>query len=145
MATRVDYNLNAKQRMFYRFKTDPDSLPGSQGLIHPAFNPRTKVSSYQGQPNHTYIISPRLVNNFIGSVSYENYVTGIARPGEDPRLISTAYQLHGWRNEQFPAITSIGAPPGIPNGQRIGQFQTNDDVSYDPGRHVWKAGYQLSQ
>ncbi len=70
MTTRVDYNINEKQKINFRFKTDHGLQPTATNLIDPALNVQSNQPQYEGQINHTYVLSPTTVNNFIGSVLY---------------------------------------------------------------------------
>jgi len=141
LSTRVDYNLSARQRMFFRFKTDQGHLTFKPNPINPAFGGTSTQPDYEGQLNHTFIMSPRLVNNFIGAGTYNDYVLSAD--------LSTALKLfpfrfnfsNGGANGAY--IASIGAPAGYPKGQRTGQIQIVDDLAYNAARHSIKAGVNL--
>jgi hypothetical protein len=74
LSSRVDYNVSSNQRIFFRFKTDQGYLPVAPSYINPLFDQISRQPDYEGQVNHTLLITPRLVNNFIGSVTYNSFV-----------------------------------------------------------------------
>lgn len=139
LATRVDYNLSANQRMFFRFKTDQGYLPFLISDISPLFDVVSRQPDYEGQVNHTLVITPRLVNNFIGSVTYNDYA--FAASSLTAAIQALPVFLHfndGGANGG--AISAAGVPAGYPQGRRAGQFQIVDDLAYNHGRHALKVG-----
>jgi hypothetical protein len=140
LSARVDYNLNSRHRLFFRFKTDHGSLPVSTSPINPAFNIVSTQPDYEGQINHTYILTSRLVNNFIGAVTYNDYVQNFVNLADALQLFPLRiYVRNGGANGSF-GLTPIGAPSNNPLGRRSGQLQLIDDISYSAGRHSLKAG-----
>jgi hypothetical protein len=139
LSTRVDYNVSSNQRLFFRFKTDHGFLPLDTSLINSAFNIISVQPDYEGQLNHTYVITSHLVSNLIGSVTYNDYVQSFAD-------VTAALKLFPFRLNIFDGgangtlMTPLGAPAVYPQGRRDGQFQILDDISYDAGRHSFKAG-----
>jgi hypothetical protein len=140
LATRADYNLNARHGLFFRFKTDHGSLPFNVSVINPAFSGLSVQPDYEGQLNYTYVITPRLVNNFIGSVNYNDYVFGFADLAAALKLFPFRINImNGGANGYF-GLTPMGAGAAFPQGRRNGQLQIVDDISYNAGRHSLKAG-----
>lgn len=141
LSTRVDYNLNSKQRLFFRFKTDQGFLPAQPSAISPIFSITSVQPDYEGQVNHTFVISPRLVNNFIGSATYSDYVFADADQTAALKLFPFRFNIfNGGANGSWGYLTPIGAPAAFPQGRRTGQLQIVDDISYSAGRHSLKAG-----
>jgi len=138
LSARVDYNLNAKQRVFFRFKTDHGDWP-STSAISPAFITQSTNPDYEGQVNHTYMISPRLVNNFIGAVNYNDFVNGYSDLAGALKLFPFQFNVVDRIGNGF-QLAYLGAPAADPSGRRAGQLQIIDDISYNTGRHSWKAG-----
>ena len=139
--SRVDYNINSNQKIFFRFKTDHGLQPTATDPINPVFNAESNQPQYEGQINHTWVATPQLVNSFIGSVMYYSAVFG-------PKDLSAALQA-------FPSMLNIydGGANGTggftqlgislnnyPQGRRIGQLQLVDDLSWNVGRHSLKFG-----
>jgi len=141
LTARADYNISPKQSLFVRFKTDHGFLPFVTSAINPAFNIISVQPDYEGQLNHTYVISPRLVNNFIGSGSYNDYVSSFSDLPAALKLFPFRVNFFdGGANGSFGQITSMGAPAFYPQGRRAGQLQIVDDLSYTRGKHSLKAG-----
>ncbi len=139
LSVRMDYNLTANQRMFFRFKTDHGFLPVNFNYVSPLFNVFSRQPDYEGQMNHTFLITPRFVNHFIGSVSYNDYVSEV--PDLKAAIQALPVQIvirDGGANGG--SIAPVGAPAMYPMGRRAGQFQAVDDISYSRGGHVFKAG-----
>jgi hypothetical protein len=138
LSTRIDYNVNSKHRLFWRFKTDHGNSPSNQSPITPLFDTRAVDPDYEGQVSHTWVFSPRLVNDFIGAVTYNDYVTDSNLAAGINLLPIRINFLNGGVNSA--RVTNIGVPAAYPSGRRAGQFQIIDDVSYNAGRHSFKAG-----
>jgi hypothetical protein len=136
LSTRVDYNLNSRQRMYFRFKTDHGNLLSASNLISPVFNVISTQPDYEGQLNHTLVITPHLVNNFIGAVTYNDYTFGVP----DLAVAQKTFPFRINLDDRGTQLVGIGPPPSYPNGRRLGQFQLIDDISYQAGRHSLKVG-----
>ncbi len=136
---RVDYNLSANQKLFLRFKTDQGYSPFGINDISPLFIDIRRWPDYEGQVNHTLVITPRLVNNFIGSVTYNDYVTSVPHLAAALQAFPERIQIFdGGTNSA--GIAAIGYPVRDPFGRRAGQFQIVDDISYSTGSHFLRAG-----
>lgn len=138
LTTRVDYNLSPNQRLFFRFKTDHGFLTWNHKDLSPLFDGISRQPDYEGQVNHTLVISPRLVNNFIGSVTYNDYGFYVASPAAARAFPFRITIGEGGANGG--GILPAGPPPAAPFGRRDGQLQIVDDVSYNTGRHFFNAG-----
>src|ERR1017187_5449629 len=134
LSARADYNVNPRQRVFFRFRTDHGLMPTSSA-INPAFGPSISFPDYEGQVNHTYVITPHMVNNFIGSGTYNDYVYSVADLSAALKLFPFRFNILDGRG-----FTALGASSSYPSGRRAGQPQIVDDVSYNFGRHSLKAG-----
>ena len=146
LSSRVDYNVNASQRMFFRFKTDHGFLPANTSAINSVFNAVSVQPDYEGQVGHTFVITPHLVNNFIGAVTYNDYVFKVA--DLDSALKAMPFRVNfsnGGANGG--GIAALGSPAVYPQGRRAGQFQISDNVALEAGRHSLKAGvnYRYNQ
>lgn len=142
LSTRVDYNISARHMIFFRFKTDRGSQPFNPSLINPVFSGVSHRPDYEGQVNHTYVVTAHFVNNFIGSASYLNYLVG--PPDLTAALQTFPFRFNitdGGANGTGGGMTPLGVALGLlPTGRRVGQLQLVDDVSYSLGNHSLKAG-----
>jgi hypothetical protein len=141
LSTRVDYNITAKQNVYFRFKTDQGLQPTATDPINPIFNSVSSQPAYEGQATHTYVLSTRMVNNFIGSSSYYSALFG---PTDLKASLNAfpAYMILGDGGANGTGgITPLGVNTGaFPQGRRVGQLQLVDDLSYNLGKHSLKTG-----
>ena len=140
MTTRIDWVINQNQKINWRFKQDHGLQATSTSPLTPLFNRESNQPSYEGQISHIFVISPRLVNSFVGSSSWYTAIFG-------PRDVAGAVAA-------FPAqwlIYDGGANGGYfaqmggnwnnsPSGRNVGQLQLTDDLSWSKGSHSLKFG-----
>lgn len=139
-STRLDYNIGKNQRIFVRFKTDQGSWPAYTSPISPAFDGVLTRPDYEGQVNHTFVITPHLVNSFIGSFTYNNNVYADADPAAALRAFPFRMNIRSDGGTNSTQISSMGAQPFYPQGRRASQYQIIEDVSFHSGRHTLKGG-----
>ncbi len=140
LSSRLDYNVSANQRLFFRFKTDHGYLPVTPNYISPLFDAFARQPDYEGQVNHTLMITPRLVNNLIGSVTYNNYVVSIPDLAAARRAFPVRMAAIRDGGANGGPITALGPPNAVPFGRRADQFQIIDDIAYGTGGHFFRAG-----
>ncbi len=141
---RGDYNINDKQKLNARFNMDRGVQATGTSPIAPAFNSVSTQPQYAGQLNHTWVISPTLVNNFIGSGSWYSAIFGVADFSKVQALMPERFTFGdgGSNSGGFTGVGSGGGQgtAGFPNGRNVGQMQLVDDVSWSHGSHTIKAG-----
>ena len=141
LATRVDWNLSQTQKMFFRYKTDHGLQPTFTSDINPLFSAYSNQPSHEGQLNHTWIVSPRMVNNFIGSASW--YSSIFTPTDMDATLAAFPVQINLYDGGSNGAggFSQMGlSNQNYPQGRRSGQLQLIDDLSVELGQHSLKAG-----
>jgi hypothetical protein len=140
LTTRADYNISDKETINFRFKHDTGLQPTGTNLLTPALNLQSVQPEYEGQVNLTSILSPTMVNNFIGSALYYSAIFG---PVSVPGSLSTFPTYFG--------INDGGANGGgfyamgdfwgaFPQGRNVAQGQISDDFSILHGNHNFKIG-----
>ncbi len=150
---RVDWKINDKQSIFFRFKGDHGFQPTFTDLLTPSLNAQSVQPQYEGQLNHTYVISPTMVNNFILSFLWYSAVFGPANPSAAQSLFPVGMTFNdGGPNGAFSG-SSTGAfyvlggffENGFPfiQGRHSGQGQLVDDFSWVKGNHTLKIGGNL--
>ena len=87
------------------------------------------------------MITPSLVNNFIGGASWYTAIFGVADFQKANSLMPERFVFgdggaNGGANSGV--FTTVGAT--FPNGRNVGQLQLIDDVAWTKGRHTIKAG-----
>jgi hypothetical protein len=140
MTDRADWNISDKQKINFRFKHDGGFQPTATNLLNPVLNEQSIQPQYEGQINHTYIFSPTVVNNFIGSVLYYSAIFGPASVSAAQNLFPTYFQF-GEGGTNSGAFTSVGVQwDAFPQGRNVGQLQLIDDLSVIKGKHTMKFG-----
>ncbi len=140
LSARVDHSINSKQRIFFRFSDDWGVQATSTNPITPVFNTQSNQPWYTGQINHTYMITPQIVNNFVGSVNYYAAIFGVADFSKAQSLIPAILTLtDGGANGG--GFTTLGG--SLPTGRRGGQLQLIDDLSWIHGSHNFQVGVNM--
>jgi hypothetical protein len=139
---RVDYNVSNANKLFFRFNHDAGLQATGTSPINPAFNALSSQPQYQGSVNDTYVITPTLVNNFVGSVLWYSALFGVSDFSKTSALMPEAIAVNdgGANGGGIPAVGGATYPFGFPAGRNIGHIQFIDDLSWTKGRHAFKAG-----
>lgn len=127
-----DWNISDRQKISARYNYDWGIQATSVSFISPTFNSSSNQPSDQGQLTYNFIISPTLVNNFVGSGSWYTAIFGVLDFAKTTQLMPESISVGdaGW--------TSVGA--GFPNGRNVGQAQLVDDLTWIHGTHTVKGG-----
>ena len=134
---RADYEINGKQKINFRYQFDTGNQATSTSPFNPVFSSVSHQPQHQGQVNHTYIISPNIVNNFIGGASWYSAIFGVADFATANKLLPERFAIADG-GAQEGGFTSAGS--AIPNGRNVAQLQLIDDLSWTKGRHALKFG-----
>lgn len=143
---RGDYNINNNNKVSVRFNSDFGLQATGTSPINPAFNALSSQPSYQGSINYNSVITPTIVNNFVGSVLWYSALFGVQDFAKTSSLMPEAIATtDGGANGNasgtaFPTIGGSVYPYGYPAGRNVGHIQFNDDISWNKGRHTLKAG-----
>ena len=141
---RGDYNINEKQKINARYEYDWGVQATGTSPIAPAFNSVSSQPQHAGQLNHSWVISPTLVNNFIGAASWYTAIFGVADFSKVQALMPERFSFSDGGGSAG-GITGVGSgggqgTAGVPNGRNVGQLQLIDDLSWTRGRHTLKTG-----
>ncbi len=137
---RGDWNISDKQKLYMRYKVDQGIQATGTNLINPAFNTDSVQPEYEGQMNYTSILSPNMVNNFIGSALWYSALFGPSNPSTSLAAFPTYFQINDG------GVTGGGYTPlGVdwqfyPQGRNVGQLELIDDLSVTRGSHTLKFG-----
>lgn len=155
MTFRVDWNINDKNKIYFRYKTDHGRQPTGTNVVNPLYNVQSIQPQHEGQVNWTTTISPTMVNNFIGSVLWYSAIFTSA----DLSAVSKSLPV----NLDILNAGINGAPVGyypmgfgdqpfgvvdqgyniFPQGRNSGQLGIVDDLSWVRGKHTIKVGVNL--
>jgi hypothetical protein len=144
---RVDYNISNSQKFFARLENDHGIQATGTSPVNPLYNSVSNQPSWQGSVNHTWVITPTLVNNFVGSVLWYTALFGVADFAKTQALMPDSITIaDGGCNGCTTApggstggFTGVGVG-AFPNGRNVGHIQIADDLSWTKGRHTFKAG-----
>jgi hypothetical protein len=140
MTYRADWNISDKQKINFRLKHDTGFQPTGTSLLTPVLNEQSIQPQWEGQVNHTYIISPRIVNNLIASTLYYSAIFGPADTAASANEFP-AYFSFGEGGTNSGAFTGMGANWSVfPQGRNVEQYQLVDDLSWSKGNHTFKFG-----
>ena len=143
--SRADYAINDKQKINFRYEYDSGVQATGTSPINPAFNSVSTQPQHAGQMNHSWVITPTLVNNFIGAASWYSAIFGVADFSKVQALMPERFTF-GDGGGTAGGITGVGSgggqgTAGFPNGRNVGQLQLIDDLSWTKGRHTLKTGF----
>jgi Carboxypeptidase regulatory-like domain len=134
---RIDWNISDKQKINFRYNYDWGLQATAASPLNPAFNSVSNQPSDQGQLNYTYVISPNLVNNFVGSGSWYTAIFGVANFAATSKLQP---EIIGITDSSMNSGGWATAGAGFPDGRNVGQAQFVDDLTWIHGKHTFKGG-----
>jgi hypothetical protein len=150
MMTRVDYNINDSQRIYFRYKGDHGLQPTATSLITPIFDIQSVQPAEEGQISHNWTISPNMVNNIVASVSWYSAFFNAPNPSAATSAFPVNFFLTDGGSNGAGGFTQMGLGAResgfnegfqlFPQGRNVGQGQITDDLSYIHGRHTLKFG-----
>jgi hypothetical protein len=153
--TRMDFNFNDKNQMFFRFSLtdDPQFIPGIFGGVADGggFQQGTQTANAQQSAlSYTHTFSPSLINVIRAGLNYlhttrvspeANVLTNI--PGNFgiqgiPQLQENgglpAFGIHG--------LQTLGSNAFLPSDEVSSTFQLTDDLTKILGKHTFKMGIE---
>ncbi|HLG96434.1 MAG TPA: carboxypeptidase regulatory-like domain-containing protein [Bryobacteraceae bacterium] len=135
LAARVDYNVGAKDRLFFRYNTDHGVQATGTDPINSAFNANSVQPSYGGQLGWTRTVTATQVNQLLLS---GNYYTAIFGPPDLAKALATFPTTFTFSNGLFNNLG--GTDYSYPQGRKVRQWQAVDDYSWSLGTHTVKFG-----
>jgi hypothetical protein len=137
LVAKADHSISDKQKLNLRYQYDWGLQATSTSAISRLFDSKSSQPQHQGQFTHTYLITPKLVNNFIGQASWYTAIFGVQdfKGVVEAMPVRLALSDGGANGGGF---VSLGA--GYPTGRNVGQLQLIDDLSWMKGSHTIKAG-----
>ncbi len=153
--TRMDFNFNDKNQMFFRFSLsdDPQFIPGIFGGIADGggFQQGTQTAiAEQSALSYTHTFSPTLVNVIRAGLSYL-HTTRISPSADNLTNIPATFGIQGipqlQENGGLPAfgingLSTLGSNAFLPSDEVSSTFQLTDDVTKILGKHTFKMGIE---
>lgn len=141
---RVDYNINDKQKVYFRLSRDWGIQASATSPISPIFNQQSNQPWTIPQVNYTYAITPNLVNNLIASGNWYSAIFSVVNfPNAEAAFPGNFVFNDGGANGSANNSTGTGfanVNALLPTGRRGEQFQLIDDLSWSRGHHTIQAG-----
>jgi len=137
---RGDYSLTDKQKIYARIKHDDGFQPTGTNLLNSQLNEQSIQPEWDGAINYTYVISPTIVNSFIGSALWYSAYFGPASVSASQSVFPSYFGVGGESGGNS-GFYSMGVYwPAFPQGRDVGQGQIIDDLSITRGSHTIKVG-----
>jgi hypothetical protein len=131
---RGDYNITNKHKLALRYNYDWGIQATGPSLINPILNQQSNQPSDQGQLTYTWVVSPTMTNNLIGSGSWYTAIFGYADLQKAVSLMPAT-----WNVADF-CCSQLGIATNMPQGRNVGQAQFVDDFTWMHGSHSIKGG-----
>lgn len=146
LSGRVDYNINTKQKLYFRISRDAGNQATSTSPINPVFDAISPQPWVIPQLNYTYVITPNLVNNlilngnyysaiFYGSTNFQKAQSLLPVSFTNSATAATGYTDGGAGSAGF---QNVG--PAAPEGRLGQQLGIIDDLSWEHGNHTLQFG-----
>uniref|UniRef100_Q01XQ1 Cna B domain protein n=1 Tax=Solibacter usitatus (strain Ellin6076) TaxID=234267 RepID=Q01XQ1_SOLUE len=136
--SKVDHNISEKQKLGLRYQYDWGLQATSTSAIAHIFDSKSNQPQHQGQLNYNYVITPTLVNSFIGQSSWYTAIFGVQDFAATQAAIPVRLSLGDGGANGSTNFATLGS--SLPTGRNVGQLQLIDDLSWVKGTHVFKAG-----
>ncbi len=142
LASKVDYNITDKDRLYFRYNMDRGVQATGTDPINPAFNANSIQPDYGGQFGYTRVIGPTMVNQLLLSGSYYSAIFGPPNIAGALAVFPTTWAFtDGIYSSNNATGTSLGGEDQrYPSGRKVRQQQLIDDFSLTHGTNVFKFG-----
>jgi hypothetical protein len=135
---RVDWNISANQKFYFRISRDSGVQSSSTSPISPLFNGISPQPWVIPQVNYTYIITPNLVNNLVLNGNYYSaifYGSSNFTAAQAALPLGFSFTDGGAGDSGFQKVV-----PAAPEGRLGQQLGIIDDVSWEHGKHTLQFG-----
>jgi hypothetical protein len=135
---RADWNISTKQKLYFRISRDAGVQSSSTSPINPVFDGVSPQPWVIPQINHTYSITPQLVNNLVLNGNYYSavfYGSTDFKKAQSLLPLSFAFTDGGAGDAGFQ-----GVGPAAPAGRLGQQLGIIDDLSWEHRHHTLQFG-----
>ena len=151
----MDFNLNEKNQMFFRFSLvdDPQFIPGIFGGVADGggFQQGDQTANAQQSAfSYTHTFSPTLINVVRAGFNYL-HTSRVSPSANDLTDIPSSFGIQGIPQESLngglPAfgingLSTLGSNAFLPSDEVSSTFQLTDDVTKILGKHTFKMGFE---
>ena len=134
---RVDYNVNERNTLWFRFQADTGLQAAWTDPINPIFNAVSPQPLYSFASGYTHILTQNLVNYFNPAFSWYSSIFG--NPDQAKTLAAFPIVLQG-SGSNAPFTTLGGLDNTWPQGRHAARFHINDNLAWSVGGHEFRFG-----
>jgi Carboxypeptidase regulatory-like domain len=135
---RVDWNLQANDRVFLLLQFGNGKTPVHVDEISSLFNAYCNQPTWQGQLNETHTIGPTAANQFLLAGTFNNRTCSVANPGQTLAAFPT--EIVPVPGTAFDYLGGFDIHYALPIGTRTTTYQISDDLVKTRGRHKFGLG-----
>jgi Carboxypeptidase regulatory-like domain len=135
LTTRLDYNINSRDQLFGRFKTDHGVQATGTDPVNAVFDANSIQPAWEGQITETHAFGGNAVNQLIFSGSWYQ---ALFTANNLPAALKTFPTTMGFVDGIFAQLG--GSDNVYPQGRIVTQYQITDDFSKNKGAHDLKFG-----
>jgi hypothetical protein len=134
---RIDYNLSAKETLWFRFQSDTGLQAAYTDPINALFNSISSQPLYSFAAGYTHVFSQNLVNYFNPAFSwYES----LFAPSDFPKTLAAFPIVLQGIGGNAPFTTIGGLDNTWLQGRRASRFFINDNLAWSHGGHELRFG-----
>jgi hypothetical protein len=134
---RIDYNVNERNTMWYRFQADSGLQAAYTDPINSLFNSVSPQPLYSFAAGYMHVFSSRLVNYFNPAFSWYESLFG---PADFQKTLSAFPIVLQGSGANAPFTTIGGLNNTWIQGRRAARFFINDNLAWTRGGHEFRFG-----
>jgi hypothetical protein len=134
---RIDYNLNEKNTIWFRFQADTGVQAAYTDPINPLFDSISPQPLYSFAAGYTHVFTQNLVNYFNPAFSWYESLFG---PADFQKTLSAFPIVLQGSGANAPFTTVGGLDNTWVQGRRASRFFINDNLAWNHGAHEFRFG-----
>ena len=134
---RIDYNINEKNTVWFRFQADTGLQAAYTDPINPLFDSLSPQPLYSFAAGYTHVFSQHLVNYFNPAFSWYESLFG---PADFQKTLSAFPIVLQGSGANAPFTPAGGLDNTWVQGRRASRFFLNDNLAWSHGAHELRFG-----